>query len=74
MNKKCKIKNGLYFMTSYICRVRENKSVLIFSLVNEKRMMMLQTEIVNLERAVMGKMTRSVLLCVVCKGNSEVSQ
>ena len=61
-------------MTSYICRVRENKSVLIFSLVNEKRMMMLQTEIVNLERAVMDKMTRSVLLCVVCKGNSEVSQ
>lgn len=49
-------------MTSYICRVRENKSVLIFSLVNEKRMMMLQTEIVKLERAVMGKMTRSVLL------------
>ena len=61
-------------MTSYICRVRENTSMLIFSLVNEKRVMMLQTEIVKLERAIMGKMTRSVLLCVVCKGNSEVSQ
>lgn len=61
-------------MTSCICRVRENTSMLIFSLVNEKRVMMLQTEIVKLERVIMGKMTRSVLLCVVCKGNSEVSQ
>lgn len=46
-------------MTSYICKVRENKSKQIFSLVN-RRMIMLQTEIVKQRTAIMRKMTRFV--------------
>lgn len=47
-------------MTSYTCKLREKKSKLIFSLVNRRQLTMLQTEIVKLGRAVIGKMARSV--------------
>lgn len=50
-------------MTSYICKVRENKSKLIFSLIN-RRMIMLQAEIVKLRKAISGKMTWFVF-CVL---------
>ena len=47
-------------MTRYICKLREKKSKLIFSLVNRRQLTMLQTEIVKLGRAVIGMMARSV--------------
>lgn len=59
-------------MTSYICRVRKNKIMLILDLVNEK-MADAQTEIVKLGRAVMGKMTRSVCFVLCVKGNGGIT-
>ena len=54
-------------MTSYICKGKENKSKLIFSLVNRRRMIMLQREIVELLRAIIRKKTRFVFYVLYIK-------
>lgn len=54
-------------MTSYICKVRENKSKPIFNLVNRRRMIIHQAEIVKLRRAIVGKMTRFVFYVLYMK-------
>lgn len=53
--------------TSCICKVRGNKSRLIFSLVNRRQLTTLQTEIVKLGRAFVGKMTGSVFYVLYVK-------
>lgn len=56
-NEICKSKKGWQLMTSYICKMRENKLKLIFPLVNKRRITF-QRETVKLWTTLIRKVTR----------------